>query len=164
MAEESLRSLAAALPELARPGPTECALPAREQALYGAQLAGAALSAVGMGLHHRICHVLGGSFGLPHAQTHAVLLPHVVAFNAPAAQDAIARVARAIGASDAARGLYELGRSAGAPTDLRSLGLRDADLPDAARRVAEHPGPNPRAASAADVHGILERALQGTLQ
>jgi len=159
MAEESLRCLAPAIAGICR-APREP--DARERALYGAHLAGSALGAVGMGLHHRICHVLGGSFGLPHAQTHAALLPHVVAFNAAAAPDAVARAARAIGAASAAQGLFELARRSGAPTDLRSLGLRETDLDAAAQRVAEHPGPNPRAASAADVRAILQRALDGT--
>jgi maleylacetate reductase len=157
MAEESLRCLAPAIAEIGR-APRDLA--ARERMLYGAHLAGSALGAVAMGLHHRACHVLGG-LGLPHAQTHAALLPHVVAFNAPAAADAVARVARAIGAESAAHGLFELARQSGAPTDLRSLGLRAADLDVAAQRVAEHAGPNPRTASAADVRAILEHAWRG---
>jgi alcohol dehydrogenase class IV len=160
MAEESLRCLAPAIVDIGR-APREPQV--RERALYGAHLAGSALGAVGMGLHHRICHVLGG-LGLPHAQTHAALLPHVVAFNASAAADAIARVARAIGAESAAGGLFELARRSGAPTDLRSLGLGEADLDEAAQRVTEHAGPNPRAASTADVRGILERAWRGVAE
>jgi maleylacetate reductase len=160
MAEESLRCLAPAIGEIRR-APRD--LDARERALHGAHLAGSALGAVAMGLHHRACHVLGGSFGLPHAPTHAALLPYVMAFNAPAAADAASRVARALGAGSAARGLFELARQNGAPTDLRSLGLREADLDEAARRVAEHGGPNPRPASAADVREILQRAWSGVL-
>jgi maleylacetate reductase len=158
LAEESLRCLAPAIAEIRR-APRD--LDARERALHGAHLAGSALGAVAMGLHHRMCHVLGGSFGLPHAPTHAALLPYVVAFNAKAAPDAVQRVARAIGAESAARGLFELASQNGAPTDLRSLGLREADLDQAAQRVAEHAGANPRPASAADVRQILQRAWAG---
>ncbi len=55
------------------------------KALYGAWLGGMALGAVGMALHHKLCHTLGGSFNLPHAETHTVMLPHATAYTAPAA-------------------------------------------------------------------------------
>jgi maleylacetate reductase len=101
MAEEGIRSLARALPGIIdNPHDRE----ARADALYGAWLCGACLGAVGMALHHKLCHVLGGAFDLPHAETHTIVLPHAAAYNAPAAPDAMERIARALGVTDAARG------------------------------------------------------------
>src|SRR4030095_2090126 len=94
-ARESIRLLSASLPRIVRRLDD---LPARTDAFAGAQAAGVALEQTAMGLHHKICHVLGGSFGLPHALTHAIVLPHVVAFNEPAAPDAMSAIATALGA------------------------------------------------------------------
>ena len=102
MAEEAARLLAQSLPAVVAKGTD---LKARTAALIGAHLAGRALDEASMGLHHRICHVLGGTFKLPHARTHAVVLPHVVAFNAPAAPEAMQRLAPALGNNDVAAGL-----------------------------------------------------------
>jgi maleylacetate reductase len=158
MAEEGIRALAASLPAVARGGAGE---EAREGALYGAWLAGSALGAAQMGLHHRICHALGGSFGLPHAETHAVVLPHAAAFNAPAAPAARARAARALGADDAAGALFDLGAALGCPSSLREIGLREDQLDEAAMRVVETPYPNPRPFDRASVRALLDDAWHG---
>ena len=99
MAEEGLRALAASLPTIVR-DPSDVA--AREGAQYGAWLCGMCLGAVGMALHHKLCHVLGGTFDLPHAETHAIVLPHAAAYNSAAAPEAMTRVARALGVAEAA--------------------------------------------------------------
>jgi alcohol dehydrogenase class IV len=99
IAEQGIAALAGALPEIvADPGSVE----AHTRALYGAWLCGTCLGSVGMALHHKLCHVLGGSFDLPHAETHTIILPHVVAYNAPAAPEAMAAIRRALGSDDAA--------------------------------------------------------------
>ena len=155
-AEQALRSLAAALPAIvSRPDD----LDARTLACRGAHAAGVALNLAAMGLHHKICHVLGGSFGLPHAPTHAAVLPHVAAFNAPAAPEAMARIARALGADDAAAGLAALGRSLGLPMSLRALGLRAQDIDRAATLVTSSAYANPRPATVDDVRALLQQAL-----
>jgi maleylacetate reductase len=138
-------------------------LVARSQAQYGSYLAGCALGAVGMALHHKLCHVLGGAFDLPHAETHAIVLPHVVRFNQPGAPDAIARVARALGAEDAAAALFALLDELGLPTRLDALGLRAGDLPRAAELVTQKSYPNPRPVSRDDALDILSNALVGRL-
>ena len=92
---------------------------ARSDALYGAWLCGAVLGHVAMGLHHKLCHTLGGSFNLPHAEVHTVVLPHALAYNAAHAPDAMRRIARALGAHDAATGLHDFGRRLGAPLSLK---------------------------------------------
>ena len=157
-AEEGLRALAAALPRCVE-APGE--LDARGRALYGAWLAGLALGGAATGVHHKTCHVLGGTFGLPHAETHAALLPHAAAFNAAAAPAAMARVARALGAGDAAGGLWDLAARTGAPTSLRSLGLRAEDVEAAAELVAAAAPPNPRPVDAAGVAAMLRAAWSG---
>jgi maleylacetate reductase len=112
-----------------------------------------------MGLHHKICHVLGGTFGLPHAPTHAAVLPHVVRFNAPAAPAAMARLAAALGVDDAAAGLAALNRALGLITSLGTLGLRADDVDRAAGLVTSSAYANPRPASEDDVRALLRGAL-----
>lgn len=156
MAEESLRLLAGALPRCVA-GDTA----ARSDALQGAFLAGVCLGAVSIALHHKICHVLGGSFGLPHAETHSVMLPHATGFNAPAAPDAMARVAQAIGAADAAQGLWDLASRIGAPMSLAALGLHESDLDRAAAIAVASPYPNPRPLTQAGIRALLGDAFAG---
>jgi maleylacetate reductase len=101
IAEEGIRALAAGLPVVVK---EPANLEARSNALYGAWLGGVSLGAVGMALHHKLCHTLGGSFNLPHAETHTVVLPHATAYTAPATPEAMSRIARALGAKSAAQG------------------------------------------------------------
>jgi maleylacetate reductase len=155
-AEEALRLLSRALPAVvARPDDLE----ARALALRGAHAAGVALELAAMGLHHKICHVLGGTFGLPHAPTHAAVLPHVVAFNAPAAPAAMARVATALGVADAAAGLAALNRVLGLTRSLAALGLRAEDIDRAAALVTASAYVNPRPVTADDVGALMRGAL-----
>ncbi len=132
-AEEGIGILAAALPAVvARPGD----LPARTAALRGAWRCGAALAGATMGIHHTICHVLGGAYGLPHAETHAALLPHAVARTEAFAPAAMSRLAAALGAArDPAKALWDLTARLGAPTSLAQLGFRHEDVDDAADLV-----------------------------
>lgn len=134
VAGEGIRALAAGLPRVVEsPGDLE----ARTEALHGAYLGGAALAAVGTGLHHKLAHVLGGTFDLPHADVHSVLLPYTAAFHRGRSPDALARVARALEADDAAAALWDLGRAVGAPADLGTLGLSAEQAGEAAGIVAE---------------------------
>ena len=158
MAEEGIRALAAGLPRLAA-APRELA--ARSDCLYGAWLCGTVLGQAGMALHHKLCHVLGGSLDLPHAETHAVMLPHTLAYNAPAAPEAMRRIARAIGRSDASRGLHELANALGAPTALRDLGVEAADLKRIADLALANPYWNPRPLDREAIVGLLRRAWAG---
>lgn len=131
--------------------------------LYGAYLAGSAFAGAGSGLHHKICHVLGGAFGLPHAETHTVLLPHVAAFNEPAVPALRTRVAPALGAGDVAGGLTRLAARIGAPTSLAQIGLAEADLDAAVRLVLEKDlSDNPRHVGEAEARLILTGALRGS--
>ncbi|MFD1560340.1 maleylacetate reductase [Paraburkholderia silviterrae] len=158
IAEEGIRALAQGLPGVRR---DRADLAARSDALYGAWLCGMVLGNVGMALHHKLCHTLGGSFNLPHAQTHTVVLPHALAYNAAHAPDAMQRIARAIGADDAARGLYELARENGAPLALKTLGMSETDLDRAADLAAANPYWNPRPIERQALRALLQDAFDG---
>jgi len=161
MAEESIRALAAALPEVvARPEGQE----ARAGALYGAWLAGACLGAVGMALHHKLCHTLGGSFNLPHAQTHTIVLPHAAQYNHAAAPEALGRLARALGGKapdEAGPLLFALNRRLGVPLSLAEIGMPEDGLERAARLAVQNPYYNPRPVTYDAVLAMLRRAWRG---
>jgi alcohol dehydrogenase class IV len=129
-------------------------LPARDQLQQAGWLAGLCLAQTRMGLHHQLAHALGGTFDLPHAELHAMLLPHVMAFNLPAAPAAAARLERVVG-SDPVSAVAEIARAYDGPTTLRELGVPSQDLRAVAERVAATPYPNPRAFDAAELFGLL---------
>ncbi|MEM7022158.1 MAG: maleylacetate reductase [Pseudomonadota bacterium] len=156
-AEEGIRALARGLPRVVD-HPTD--LDASADVLYGAWLAGVALNA-GVALHHKICHTLGGSFGLPHAPTHTVMLPYAAHYNRDAAPEAMARIARALGTTDAATGLFDLARRIGAPASLEALGMRHDDLDRAAELSTAAPYPNPRPVTREDIRTLLQAAFEG---
>lgn len=159
LAGEGIRALAAGLPAVVAE-PT--GLPGREQTLYGTYLSGVAFSSAGSGLHHKICHVLGGAYDLPHAQTHAVVLPYVLAFNAPAAPEAEQRIAAGLGADSAMAGLQRLRHAVDAPKALRDYGMSGADIDAAAQAVLDVvPDGNPRPVTADDLRHLLHSAWQG---
>jgi maleylacetate reductase len=158
MAQEGIRTLTQALPKI-------CARPddktARTDALYGAWLSGICLGAVGMALHHKLCHTLGGSFNLPHAETHTVILPHALAYNAPAVPDAMARVATALGVSDPALGLHDLARKLAAPASLREIGMPEGGIDQAADLAVRNPYWNPRPIDRDAIRELIARAWRG---
>jgi maleylacetate reductase len=168
MALEGIRALTDGLPMVVA-DPTS--IDARDQCLYGAYLSAVSFASAGSGLHHKICHVLGGTYNLPHAQTHAVVLPYVLAYNAPAVPDAARRIAQALGAhlgaaDDAAHTAYEalegLRLRVGAPRALKDVGMAEADLADAAARVVKVvPVSNPRPASEESILDLLRAAWAG---
>ncbi|WP_336714483.1 maleylacetate reductase [Arthrobacter sp. USHLN218] len=171
---EGVRALADGLPRIAR-NPHD--MKGRETALYGAYLAAVAFASAGSGLHHKICHVLGGTFNLPHAETHATVLPYVLAFNGPAAPDAAARLSAALRsgmadvsasegragtAEDAVSLLNELRSRLDAPVALRDYGFTEADIPEAVRRViAAAPPSNPAAVTEESMTELMRAALAG---
>jgi alcohol dehydrogenase class IV len=134
----------------------------RSQCLYGAWLCGAVLGSVGMSLHHKLCHTLGGSFNLPHAETHAVILPHALAYNAPAAPEAMARIVRALGApGDAPGAVFDLAARHGAPTSLAAIGMRAENLDRAVDLALQNEYPNPRPLERGAIRMLLQRAFDG---
>jgi len=158
LAERGIRACAQALPRL-QSDPRELA--ARGDALAGAWLCGIVMGSITVGLHHKLCHTLGGAFNLPHAELHTVILPHAMAYNASAAPHAMARIAAALDANDAATGLFDLAARHGAPTSLRAIGMQAADLDRAAELAVQSPYPNPRPLDRVAVRALLQRAFDG---
>ncbi|WP_106815081.1 maleylacetate reductase [Microbacterium timonense] len=160
LGSEGLRALVPGLRAVARDGND---MDAREQTLYGAYLAAVAFASAGSGLHHKICHVLGGAYNLPHAEMHAVVLPYVAAFNVPAAPDAGSRISAALDGEPAAPGLWALREELGAPASLREIGFEEDQISEAALLAAEAiPASNPRQAAVADIESLLRDAWAGT--
>lgn len=157
MAIEGLRALKSALPAIVA-APRDIA--ARAEALYGSWLCGVVLGSVAMSLHHKLCHTLGGGFDLPHAETHAVLLPHTAAYNAAAAVDQLAP-ATALFGGDLGTGLYNFAHSIGSPVSLDNLGLAEADLTIAAEMATQNPYKNPRKVTRDGILELLTRAHAG---
>jgi alcohol dehydrogenase class IV len=159
LAAEGIRTLRAGLPEIVA-DPT--GLAGRERLLYAAYLSAVAFASAGSGLHHKICHVLGGTFNLPHAQTHAVVLPYVLALNGPAMPQAERRIADALGAARAVDGLRDLHLTLDAPRALGDYGFADSDIPRAVEAILPVvPKSNPRPVGRADLRRLLHAAWQG---
>jgi len=133
----------------------------RDAALYGAWLCGTVLGQVGMALHHKICHTLGGSFHLPHAETHAVMLPHTVGFNARSVPELLTPIGDIFQSSPGA-GLFGFAKDLGSPTSLKDLGFNENDLDRAAETAAANPYWNPRPIDQKGLRAMLQDAFDGT--
>lgn len=157
-AEEGIRALASGLPKVvADPSNIE----ARSECLYGAWLCGAVLGNVGVALHHKLCHTLGGSYNLPHAETHTVVLPHALAYNAAAAPEAMRRIAAALGAENAAQGMFDLAKSLGAPTALKDIGMPEGQIERVIEIALQNPYWNPAPVEPVALRALLEHAYNG---
>ncbi len=161
MAAEGIAALGRAIPRLKLQSDDPSA---RHDALYGAWLCGSVLGHVGMALHHKLCHTLGGSFNLPHAQTHTVVLPHALAYNASAAPQAMQRIQTALGvqgSTTAAQAVYDLAYDHGAPTSLKELGLQEQDLHKALDIALQNQYSNPRPLMGEPLLNLLRDAFEG---
>ncbi|MBO4254061.1 iron-containing alcohol dehydrogenase [Streptomyces griseorubiginosus] len=159
MAEEGVRALAAALPDVVADGTD---LDARARAQYGAWLCGACLGSTTMSLHHKLCHSLGGTLDLPHAPTHTVVLPHALAYNQEAAPKAVTALGRALGTSaDPATHLWDLAGRLGAPRSLRELGMAESDIDRIVKVTLANPYANPREVTAEGLGRLLHAAWSG---
>lgn len=157
LAVEGIRALKDALPAIVE---RTTDVEARSGALYGSWLCGIVLGSVAMALHHKLCHTLGGTFDLPHAETHAILLPHTAAYNSHAAADAL-RPATELFGGDLGGGLHDLAVGLGAPTALKDIGLHEADLAKAADLAVKNPYSNPREITRDGILDLLNRAYSG---
>jgi len=159
LAQEGIRALASGLSQVHA---ESASIDGIEQTLYGAYLAAVAFSSAGSGMHHKICHVLGGMFNLPHAQTHAVVLPHVLAFNSPSAREAERRIAQALGSESATAGLAALRRDLNAPVALRDYGMPEDGVAKAVDPILTAvPVNNPMPVTADNVAALLRAAWAG---
>jgi maleylacetate reductase len=160
LAAEGIRALAEGLPLVVK---ARDPLPGHELALYGAYLSATAFASAGSGLHHKICHVLGGRYNLPHAPTHAVVLPYVLALNAPRAPEAERRIARAFHSDTAVDGLQALRARLDAPSALREFGFEEGMITDAVTAILPSvPESNPAAVTPAKLENLLRKAWEGT--
>lgn len=158
LALDGMAAFRGALPDvLANPAD----LPAREATQKGAWACGTVLGQVGMALHHKLCHTLGGALNLPHAETHAIILPHATAYNQPAARDELSPVAELFGATDPALALWEFSKSLGAPMALKDLGVTRTDLEPMAELASKNPYWNPREITKDGIAALLDRAWEG---
>jgi maleylacetate reductase len=157
MATQGLKAMASALPRIIE---TPRDVDARTDALYGAWLCGSVLGQVGMALHHKICHTLGGSFDMPHSETHAVMLPHTAGFNAQAVPELMKPVAEIFGGSPGAA-LHDFARKLGSPLTLREIGMKEEDLDRAAEIATQNPYWNPREIDRASIRTMLGDAFDG---
>ncbi|MEY9841768.1 alcohol dehydrogenase class IV [Streptacidiphilus sp. EB103A] len=156
MAEEGVRVLAAALPDVVADGTD---LAARARAQYGAWLCGACLGATTMSLHHKLCHALGGTLDLPHSPTHTVVLPHALAYNQGAAPKAVAALGRALGTPvDPAAFLWDLAGRLGAPRSLQELGMAESAIDRIVQVALANPYANPREVTADGLGHLLRAA------
>ncbi len=158
MAQEGIRALAVGLPRVVA-CPDD--LDARTSVLAGAYLAGSAFASAGSGIHHKICHVLGGAYDLPHAEMHTVVLPHALAFVAPFVPEAIDQMASALGDPDVPGAVFDLARSIRAPADLASIGMPRDRLDEAADLIVSAAQGHPIPVSRSDVVRLLENAFAG---
>ncbi len=158
MAKEGIAAMGRALPAIKKEAGD---MQARSDALYGAWLCGTVLGNVGMALHHKLCHTLGGSFNLPHAETHTIVLPHALAYNAAAAPDAMRMIAAALGGSSAAQAVFDLAKNNGAPVALKDIGMKEADLDKACDIAMQNQYPNPRPLARAVIRQLLQDAFEG---
>lgn len=159
MAVEGLTAFRDALPAVIR-DPSD--ISARGTTLYGAWLCGTVLGTVGMALHHKLCHTLGGTFNLPHAETHAIVLPHAIAYNTPAVPEQLQIIADLFGGNTPGIALHRFAVKMGAPTALRNLGLQDTDLERAVEIATQNPYWNPRPVEPGLLRDMLQRAWEGT--
>ena len=160
LAQEGIRALATALPQIMH---NSASSSARWSALYGSWLCGICLGNVGMSLHHKLCHVLGGMLDLPHAETHTIVLPHVLAYNAPCIPSTMETIAQVLPGSDgdAIRGLNTLLDELGVKRDLRSLGMAEEDVARVARATVNNPYYNPRNVEEQSIAELVRRAWAG---
>jgi maleylacetate reductase len=159
LALEGIRNLAASLPAVIEINDPD----SRARALYAGFLGGTLVSLVGIGLHHKICHVLGGRFGVPHGESNSIILPHVVAFNESHMPSVAADIANALGSISAAGGIFDLAVRIGVPSSLRDLGLPRADLDAVAQEVVAKGTHNPRPITVDNIRELLIGAWEGRL-
>ena len=158
LAAEGIAAMFSALPEIHH-NPSN--LSARSDALYGAWLCGTVLGHVGMSLHHKLCHTLGGTFNLPHAQTHTIVLPHALAYNAKHAPEAMQIMAKALNVGDVPLAIWQLAKTNGAPVALRDIGMLEKDLDHACHLAMQNQYPNPRPLEQEALRQLLQNAFEG---
>lgn len=160
LAEEGIRKLSYSLPKIVE---NAYDMDARMDAQYGTMLGGMVLGSVGMALHHKLCHTLGGTYNLPHADTHTVILPYAMEYNASHAPEAMKAMARALNTNEkeVPEALYDLAKSLGSSVSLKDLGMKEEDLDQAAEIATKNPYYNPRPVTKEGIRELLQYAFEG---
>lgn len=160
MALEGIRALAASLPEIEQDPFSHSA---RSKALYGAWLCGTCLGSVGMAVHHKLCHTLGGSFNLPHAETHTAVLPHAISYNAPNIPETLKQLADTLPDSngDAIHGLNVLLSKLQVKRGVKEFGMKEDDIDKAADIALSNAYWNPRPLERAPIRELIRRIWAG---
>lgn len=160
LALEGIRALAESLPTIVK---NTSNVDARSKDLYGAWLCGVCLGAVGMALHHKLCHTVGGTFNMPHAETHTIILPHALSYNAPKIPRVLEQLAEVLPRSngDAIKGLDEFLNELGVARALTVFGFNAQDIDKAAELAVANPYPNPRIIELNPVRELIKRAVLG---
>jgi len=158
LAIEGIEALYGALPVIAG---NPSSVDGRWNALYGAWLSGICLGSVGMALHHKLCHILGGTLGLPHAETHAIILPHALAYNAPSVPEAMAKLRKALRTDDPPMAFFELSGRVGAKRALSDIGMAVSDIEVAVEQAFERPYWNPQPLQKSAIRDLLSLAHAG---
>jgi alcohol dehydrogenase class IV len=160
LAVEGVKALTSSLPILVKDPDSKSA---RWSALYGAWLCGTCLGNVGMSLHHKLCHTLGGSFNLPHAETHTIVLPHALSYNAPEASAAMGLLAGAFpdSSGDAVKDLNALLDKLGVQRSLKAFGMKEENIDKAADIALSKPYYNPRKVERTAIRELIRRAWAG---
>ncbi|MFM0721304.1 maleylacetate reductase [Paraburkholderia strydomiana] len=159
MAEKGIRAIVSALPRVIRKTDDP---DARYELLMGAWLCACCLGATTMGLHHKLCHTLGGLFDLPHAETHAIVLPYALAYNAAEVPTAMTHLRRAMNTDNPVQALLQLERQCSIPLALRDVGMPHEGVATAVAQVMANPYRNPRALGQRALSELLERAWSGS--
>ncbi|KAL7941926.1 hypothetical protein V8C42DRAFT_163881 [Trichoderma barbatum] len=159
---KGIQTLATSLPRIMH-NPKDIA--ARSDALLGAWLCGKCLAGASVSLHHKLCHILGGTFNLPHAETHAIILPHALAYIAPSIPNVMKELAAIIPDSDgnAVNGLNRLLFKLGITYSLKDLGMKATDIELAVEMLLQKPFWSPKPVESDAIRELLRRACEGEL-
>jgi alcohol dehydrogenase class IV len=165
LALDSIRALSSGLPVIVKdPSSKE----SRSSVLYGAFIAGMTVASTGIALHHKLAHAVGGTLNFPHAETHSIILPHSIAYNAQAIDnDVLAGLGKSLAQSrgesvvDVITGLNKLIRDLGIPTALRDLGMKEEDIDRCTDVALEKAYWNPRLLEKDKIKEVLRRAWAG---
>jgi len=160
-ASEGIRNLSHALLQIKQNPESPSA---RTAAQYGAWLCAMCLGSTKTGLHHKVCHAIGGALNLSHAETHTVVLPRALAYNAPAVPEALGIIGRALpfGDGDAVKGLHMLVAGLGLPNGLREIGMRESDVSVVVEQVMRSGYENPVPLEREDVERLVRACFAGT--
>lgn len=133
----------------------------RQRLLYAGFLGGLLISMHGIAIHHRLCHVIGGLFDVPHGATNSIILPHAVAYNTGVVPQADQLIQEVFEGDNPAKCIYQFTQSLNAPADLREFGVPESAATQIAQHQIAHGGWNPREVTLASLTELVKNAING---